>query len=132
MYVFNKKYNFMDLYFVILGILFFIFGLLQIILFFKLWAMTNNVKKIAQGNDSPHVDWQLRACVLTGDMDRAEKLIIEDFVEKVRLHVVQHGPSESIGPIKNACRARFKAIGKQMPEAIEKLQNGANIIQLIP
>lgn len=47
----------MDLYFVILGILFFIFGLLQIILFFKLWAMTNNVKKIAQGNDSPHVDW---------------------------------------------------------------------------
>ena len=118
----------MDLYFVILGILFFIFGLLQIILFFKLWAMTNNVKKIAQGNDSPHVDWQLRACVLTGDMDRAEKLIIEDFVEKVRLHVVQHGPSESIGPIKNACRARFKAIGKQMPEAIEKLQNGANII----
>ena len=65
----------MDLYFVILGILFFIFGLLQIILFFKLWAMTNNVKKIAQGNDSPHVDWQLRACVLTGDMDRAKKLI---------------------------------------------------------
>lgn len=122
----------MDLYFVILGILFFIFGLLQIILFFKLWAMTNNVKKIAQGDNSPHVDWQLRACVLTGDMDRAEKLIIEDFVEKVRLHVVQHGPSESIGPIKNACRARFKAIGKQMPEAIEKLQNGANIIQLIP
>ena len=87
----------MDLYFVILGILFFIFGLLQIILFFKLWAMTNNVKKIAQGNDSPHVDWQLRACVLTGDMDRAKKLIIEDFVEKVRLHVIQHGPADYIG-----------------------------------
>ena len=111
----------MDLYFVILGILFFIFGLLQIILFFKLWAMTNNVKKIAQGNDSPHVDWQLRACVLTGDMDRAKKLIIEDFVEK-----------DYIGTIKQECRARFKAIGKQMPEAIEKLQNGANVIQLIP
>ena len=111
----------MDLYFVILGILFFIFGLLQIILFFKLWAMTNNVKKIAQGNDSPHVDWQLRACVLTGDM-----------VEKVRLHVIQHGPSDYIGTIKQECRARFKAIGKQMPEAIEKLQNGANVIQLIP
>ena len=120
----------MDLYFVILGILFFIFGLLQIILFFKLWAMTNNVKKIAQGNDSPHVDWQLRACVLTGDMDRAKKLIIEDFVEKVRLHVIQHGPSDYIGT--QECRARFKAIGKQMPEAIEKLQNGANVIQLIP
>ena len=94
----------MDLYFVILGILFFIFGLLQIILFFKLWAMTNNVKKIAQGNDSPHVDWQLRACVLTGDMDRAKKLIIEDFVEKVRLHVIQHGPSDYIGTIKQECR----------------------------
>ena len=94
--------------------------------------MTSNVKKIAQGNDSPHVDWQLRACVLTGDMDRAKKLIIEDFVEKVQLHVIQHGPSDYIGTIKQECRARFKAIGKQMPEAIEKLQNGANVIQLIP
>ena len=122
----------MYLYFVILGILFFIFGLLQFILFFKLWAMTNNVKKIAQGNDSPHVDWQLRACVLTGDIDCAMKLIIEDFAENVRFHVIQHGPSDYIGTIKQECRARFKAIGKQMPEAIEKLQNGANVIQLIP
>ena len=38
----------MDLYFVILGILFFIFGLLKLFCFFKLWAMTNNVKKIAR------------------------------------------------------------------------------------
>ena len=36
----------MDLYFVILGILFFIFGLLQIILFFKVWGMTNNVSEM--------------------------------------------------------------------------------------
>lgn len=108
----------MDLYFVILGILF-SFWTPPNYSVFKLWAMTNNVKKIAQGNDSPHVDWQLRACVLTGDMDRAKKLIIEDFVEKVRLHVIQHGPSDYIGTIKQECRARFKAIGKQMPEAIE-------------
>ncbi|MDE5707439.1 MAG: hypothetical protein K2H69_04660, partial [Alistipes sp.] len=32
----------------ILGLVMLIFGILQIILFFKVWKMTNNVEKIAQ------------------------------------------------------------------------------------
>ena len=42
-----------------MAIVFLVFGILQIILFFKVWGMTNNVKKIKNklcGNDFPAED----------------------------------------------------------------------------
>ena len=42
-----------------MAIVFLVFGILQIILFFKIWGMTNNVKKIKNklcGNDFPAED----------------------------------------------------------------------------
>lgn len=38
----------MDTLFIVLTIIGLIFGILQIILFFKIWGMTNDVKKIKE------------------------------------------------------------------------------------
>lgn len=38
----NLKFNGMETF---MAIVFLVFGILQIILFFKIWGMTNNVKK---------------------------------------------------------------------------------------
>ena len=41
----NLKFNGMETF---MAIVFLVFGILQIILFFKIWGMTNNVKKIKE------------------------------------------------------------------------------------
>ena len=57
-----------------------VFGVLQIILFFKLWGMTNNVKKIANKLNS-RISWndQIQIELLKGNKDKAQELLIEKF-----------------------------------------------------
>lgn len=56
------------------------FGILQIILFFKIWGMTNNVKKIANKLNNK-ISWKDRAEIelLKGDKDKAQDLYKETF-----------------------------------------------------
>ena len=57
-----------------------VFGILQIILFFKLWGMTNNVKKISNKLNNK-ISWKDRAQIelLKGDKDKAQDLYKETF-----------------------------------------------------
>lgn len=66
-----------------------VFGILQIILFFKLWGMTNNVKKIADKLNS-RISWndQIQIELLKGDKDKAQELLKEKFfIEVLELYV---------------------------------------------
>lgn len=59
-----------------------IFGILQIILFFKVWIMTNNVAKISKkmgcGNNKLH---SVRATLLTEGADAAKKILLKSIVD---------------------------------------------------
>ncbi len=67
------------------GIVMIAFGILQIILFFKVWGMTNNVKRIERkfDNDSFLSD----ACVayIKGNIEETERLANEAFLQEVAL-----------------------------------------------
>lgn len=67
------------------GIVMIAFGILQIILFFKVWGMTNNVKRIWRKIDNK--DFLSEACVsyLKGDIEDTEKLANEAFIQEVAL-----------------------------------------------
>lgn len=67
------------------GIVMIAFGILQIILFFKVWGMTNNVKRIWRKIDNK--DFLSDACVayLKGDIEATEKLANEAFIQEVAL-----------------------------------------------
>lgn len=67
------------------GIVIIAFGILQIILFFKVWRMTNNVKRIWKKMDNK--DFLSNACIsyIKGDLEETEKLANEAFLQEVAL-----------------------------------------------
>lgn len=67
------------------GIVMIVFGILQIILFFKVWGMTNNIKRIWKKIDNK--DFLSDACVAyaKGDIEITEKLVNEAFIQEVAL-----------------------------------------------
>lgn len=67
------------------GIVIIAFGILQIILFFKVWGMTNNVKRIWKKMDNK--DFLSNACIsyIKGDLEETEKLANEAFLQEVAL-----------------------------------------------
>jgi len=67
------------------GIVMIAFGILQIILFFKVWGMTNNVKRIERKLDNDN--FLSEACVsyTKGDLDKTERLANEAFLQEVVL-----------------------------------------------
>ena len=67
------------------GIVMIVFGILQIILFFKIWGMTNNVKRIWKKIDNK--DFLSDACVsyIKGNLEETERLANEAFLQEVAL-----------------------------------------------
>lgn len=65
------------------GIVMIAFGILQIILFFKIWCMTNNVKRIWRKIDNK--DFLSDSCVayIKGNMEETEILANEAFLQEV-------------------------------------------------
>ena len=68
-----------------LTIVLLIFGVLQIILFFKVWGMTNNITRIWKKIDNK--DFLSDACIayIKGNMEETEKLVNEAFLQEVAL-----------------------------------------------
>lgn len=64
------------------GIVMIAFGILQIILFFKIWGMTNDVSRIWKKIDNK--DFLSEACVsyIKGNLDETERLANEAFLQE--------------------------------------------------
>lgn len=64
------------------GIVMIAFGILQIILFFKVWGMTNDVSRIWKKIDNK--DFLSEACVsyIKGNLDETERLANEAFLQE--------------------------------------------------
>lgn len=65
------------------GIVMIAFGILQIILFFKIWGMTNDVSRIWKKIDNK--DFLSEACLsyIKGNLDETERLANEAFLQEV-------------------------------------------------
>ena len=74
-----------------LGVIMLAWGILEIILFFKIWEMTNNVKAIKKGyfneNESQEVDVlmmkSLRTNLILGNRDEVKKTLLKNFVDQI-------------------------------------------------
>lgn len=56
------------------------FSILQIILFFKIWGMTNNVKRIWKNMNNGKIFSKANLSYIQGNIDEAEKLLNEAFL----------------------------------------------------
>ena len=102
------------------GIVMIAFGILQIILFFKVWGMTNDVKKIWKKIDNK--DFLSDACVsyIKGNLEETEKLANEAFLQEVAFLSKSTNSYEDwdngYKEIKEKYTRLFKKIDKRAPD----------------
>lgn len=75
----------MEQFIVILYVIMFVWGVLNIILFFKIWIMTNNVSAIRNKLNN-ETDF---SCLATGNKEEIKKLLISLFTAEVKSIVDQ-------------------------------------------
>ena len=127
----------MNLITFIFGVIILIFAILQIVLFFKLWRMTNDVHLIKENkqissNDQEEILWLLRKYILLGDTNKAQEIIVSIFLSNIRKDIATNGITNcDIEKWKNECLLYYKAINKKIPEPILKIHSGIDVIKLI-
>ena len=125
---------------VILFIIILVFGILQIILFFKIWGMTNNIAKIKKhliGDFDTITDYNYRRLAYSGDTRELKDRMIYYFINAVRKaydnlpidrSVVENGhykrleTNKSIAQYKDVLRRQLETIGESLPEMIDKAE----------
>lgn len=107
------------------GIIIIVFGLLQIILFFKIWRMTNHVKGIWDKTKDSTLH---KACLsyVKGDIDETEKLLHEAFLNDTSaLSLVASDMDDWLSEynkIKTKYTKAFEKINKPAPD-FKKFRN---------
>ena len=74
----------------IMGIIMIVAGILQIILFFKIWGMTNNIKALkkdhfceTQFENKALMARYLRKNLILGNMDNVKRILLQNFIDNV-------------------------------------------------
>lgn len=99
-----------------------VFSFLSLILFFKVWGMTNNVKNILILNKKNNKDSYSKAQLsyAQGDIDSAEKFLNQAFIDDV-IYLLQGATSaadfnSSYYFFRVKYQAAFKKIGRPAPD----------------
>lgn len=113
---------------IVIGLVVFVFSILQIILFFKLWEMTNNVKRInnkIERTCDTDLLWEIRKSILKGDIRRAENLLSDEFVNDLRqlLRDNNHLTETSIAELKTDYAKYYAQLGVSLPDSIKRIKS---------
>ena len=98
----------------ILSIVLLVFGALQIILFFKLWGMTNDVKKILGKLDAD----DYRSCMMKGDKEGAYRIAVGRLYKELAdcVYDIPNFFAEKTAPIIEKYRKMIEETGHKVPE----------------
>ena len=73
-----------------------VFGILNLILFFKVWGMTNDVRALKKDHfyctgfkEDVHIANYMRRNILLGNTDRAKRILLQNFIENVEEEMYQ-------------------------------------------
>jgi hypothetical protein len=98
-------------------------GVLQIILFFKLWAMTDDVRLLRNKMAAPSaesMEEEVRRAIVFGEKERAARIIVIAFIKKVR--DADMSDAATMVKLKAKLSADLNKVGAKMPEVIEGLE----------
>lgn len=102
------------------GIIIIVFGILQIILFFKLWRMTNDVRKIKVGLLREDPLGEATILFLKGEKEAAYKQLFESFLR----NIINAANSTWTSNPNNDYKVDFKNIKQKYFSAFEKIGLG--------
>lgn len=132
------------------AILMFVWGILQIILFFKVWGMTDDIRALKRDyfnekdtNNKESIDNSLKQYYLQGDLEKVKKILIKQFIDKVesdylKMKTYDYEQNEkgdyvlvsrkeknlnvSIRSYVERLKKQYELIGEDMPEFINKME----------
>lgn len=112
-----------------------VFGILQIILFFKIWRMTNDVNRIKANLNCDRLAnypyLHVRKLLLKGDKNSAKEYVLDSLLsDVVNFSIGEY--NGSLNDIKNKYRSLFEIIGEKIPDNIEKLESADDIKKVFP
>lgn len=115
-----------------LTIVLLVFGVLQIILFFKMWGMTNNMSKIAKKLQcEKDRTWNVRRALLIGDKDLAKKELLNCIVSDFELFGENGYGFNSVGDIIAKYEPAFKQLEMEIPENLRNIKSCSEIRKII-
>ncbi|MDR1199517.1 MAG: hypothetical protein LBK94_11010 [Prevotellaceae bacterium] len=109
----------MDDFVIVISLIFLIATVLQVILFFKIWEMTKDVKRI-KNEFLPFVKWSkfnIRVNILSGNKEKAKKLIIEKFFCSI------YYEPKNFYEHKRTFEKELGQIGESVPDKIKELKS---------
>lgn len=114
------------------GIVMVAFGILQIILFFKIWVMTNDVKELKNELISNPDQWALNKAILKGDKIKIEEILFNAMFIRLKKAYDDTIPdidgskkeifAEQISTIKKEYKERYMKYGITFPDAVDKIE----------
>ena len=114
-------------------------AVLQIVLFFKIWVMCDDIRAI-RGNFSLSSDFRfnIRKMILLGDKEKAKELILNRFFEAIKDVNYKDAASDEAKKyndkeflrIKQELENALSKIGEEMPEEIKNLKSGDDFYNL--
>lgn len=100
---------------IILALVFLVFGVLQIILFFKVWEMTNDVRKIKKQFITESKEDIVKE-IVKGNPD-ISSILFDNMYEDLR-----NSTQDNYFSVVNQYRAYYKRAGVPIPEALEGIK----------
>lgn len=111
-------------------ILLLIFGILQIILFFKIWNMCNNVKMITRKPNCKVEAKDLNKALLIGDKNNALKLLTDAAIDELLDVIDEADPyiqERMLGKMNEKYSKIFSNLGVEMPDPLKRLTTVSEI-----
>ena len=115
------------------GVIFIVFGFMQIILFFKIWGMTNDVKRLVRRFSADNEDDfndSLRRAYLKGDMYSVQDILNDNLISALLCNRKENDELDNVDryrfvdAIVSKREKFYKQLGIEMPENIIKLKDG--------
>lgn len=117
-----------------------IFGILQIILFYKIWIMTNDVKELKNEFMSIPTKWELNKAVLKGDKHKIAEILFNAMFIRLKQAYDDSYPDydgskevifkEQISIIKQEYKERYLKYGIPFPDSVDKIEKLEDIDNL--
>lgn len=107
------------------------FSILQIILFFKVWGMTNDVRKI-KGCIKMEDDDKIRKAFLKGDKKEIEVIILDELIDELIKFTHSSSRFSTINEIKDYYKKIYIKIDVEFPENIDRVKGSEDIIGIVP
>lgn len=122
------------------GIVMIAFGILQIILFFKIWGMTNDMRELKNEFISIPSKWALNKAILKGDKHKVDEILFNAMFIRIKKAYDDTIPdidgtkkeifAEQISTIKNEYKERYLKYGITFPDAVDKIEKPEDIENL--